>query len=239
MTSEAVASIVSNGAESLGITLPPGAISAFGSYCGYLEERRQMANLTAITGAGDIARLHFLDSLALLKFAHFKGKRVIDIGSGAGLPGVPLKIAEPSVDMTLLDATGKRVTFLSELCAMLGIGASCLHARAEVTAHEPDMRESFDIVVSRAVARLNSLCELCLPFARTGGLLIAMKGADSDSEISEAENAFATLGAELHGLFDYTIPGAGIERRAVIVRKISKTPEKYPRRFARIHKAPL
>jgi len=239
MTSETVAFIVSNGAESLGIALPPGAISAFESYYGYLEERRQRANLTAITGASDIARLHFLDSLALLKSAHFKGKRVIDIGSGAGFPGVPLKIAEPTVDMTLLDATGKRVTFLSDLCAMLGISAACLHTRAEAAAHEPGMRESFDIVVSRAVSRLNTLCELCLPFARTGGLLIAMKGVDSDSEVSEAEIAFATLGAELQGLFDYTIPGSDIMHRAVLVRKIAKTPEKYPRRFARIQKAPL
>jgi len=128
---------------------------------------------------------------------------------------------------------------LKELCAALGLGATCLHARAESAAREPGLRESFDIAVSRAVARLDALCELCLPFVRVGGLFIAMKGVDSGDEIAGAGAAIATLGAELRELFDYRIPGADAARRAVLIRKVSGTPEKYPRRFARIKKAPL
>jgi len=234
-----IASIVSSGAESLGVALPPGAALAFEEYYVLLEERRQFVNLTAITGAEEVARLHFLDSLALMGSARFKGARVIDIGSGAGFPGIPLKIAEPSVDITLLDSTGKRVAFLKELCAALGLDANCLHARAEAAAHLPGLREAFDIAVSRAVARLDALCELCLPFVRVGGLFIAMKGADSDDEIAGARAAIAALGAELQELVDYGIPGADAAHRAVVMRKTSGTPEKYPRRFARIQKAPL
>jgi len=239
MTTEIVSSIVSSGVESLGIALPPRALSAFESYFRYLEERRQYFNLTAISGAEETARFHFLDSLVLLKAAQFNNMRVIDIGSGAGLPGVPLKIAEPSIDLTLLDSTSKRVTFLTELSTVLGIGAACLHARAEVAAFDPGLRDGFDIAVSRAVARLNTLCELCLPYVRVGGSFIAMKGADSDSEIHEAGGAISALGAELQGLFDYKIPYTDSARRLVLIRKLSATPEKYPRRFARIQKAPI
>jgi len=234
-----IASILTSGSASLGIALPPTAILAFEEYFALLEKRRQFVNLTAITGAEDVARLHFLDALALVKPLRLKGARVIDIGSGAGIPGVPLKIAEPTVDVTLLDSTGKRVAFLKELCAALGLDATCLHARAEDAAREPGMREEFDIAVSRAVARLNTLCELCLPYVRIGGLFVAMKGVDSGAEIAEAGAAIAELGGELQELIDYSIPGADATHRALLIRKTARTPEKYPRRFARIQRAPL
>jgi len=237
--SDIISTIIKQGASELNIELPPEAVAAFRAYYDFLDKRGQHVNLTAISGVKDVARLHFLDSLALLKAETFANTRVIDIGSGAGFPGVPLKIAEPSIDLTLLDATGKRIKFLSELCAELGINATCLHARAEDAAHKVEMREKYDIALSRAVSQLNILCELCLPFVKVGGTLIAMKSIDSVDEISEASNAISTLGAELTQCFDYTIYETDITHRAVLIRKTSETPDKYPRRFAKIKSAPL
>ena len=230
---------VTRGVEELGIELPRGVSAAFASYYELLEKRGRDVNLTSISGEEDVARLHFLDSLALLNLYEFKNTRVIDVGSGAGFPGVPLKLTEPTIDLTLLDATGKRVAFLSELCEKLEIDAVCVHARAEESAQTADMRERFDVALSRAVARLNVLCELCLPFVRVEGMFVAMKGVDSDEEIAEASDAIETLGAQLHDCIDYNIPGTDITHRAVLIRKTAKTPEKYPRRFARIQKYPL
>jgi len=230
---------VARGADELGLTLPHGAPEAFDAYYLFLEECGETLNLTSVTGAQDVARLHFLDSLALLKAAPFSGARVIDVGSGAGFPGVPIKIAEPSVDLTLLDATGKRVKFLSDLCMTLSLDVACICARAEEAAYKQELRGIFDIAVSRAVARLNILCELCLPFVRVGGVFIAMKGVDSAEELAQSRSAADSLGAKLEDCFDYSIPDTDITHRAVVLRKTSVTPEKYPRRFARIKKAPL
>ena len=232
-------STLTHGAAALRISLPPGAIESFEAYFDFLEERGKSVNLTSITGVEDVTRLHFLDSIALLKAAEFKNARVIDIGSGAGFPGVPLKLVEPSIDLTLIDATGKRVAFLSELCAVLGIAANCLHARAEDAAHEQNKREQYDVAVSRAVARLSLLCELCLPFVRVGGVLVAMKGVDSAEEIEESQNALSLLGSELLECYDYSIPETDITHRAVIIRKIAPMPYEYPRRFAKMQKSPL
>ena len=234
-----VAQVVLHGAEELGLDLPPGAVAAFGTYYDFLEKHGRSMNLTAITGAHDVARLHFLDSLSLLSAADFKSARIIDVGSGAGFPGIPIKLAEPSVELTLLDATGKRVAFLLELCAVLGINAACVHARAEEASRRTDMREQFDIALSRAVARLNTLCELCLPFVRVGGKFLAMKSVDSAEELFEARNAMSILGAEHENNFDYSIPGTDIVHRAVIIRKSFPAPIEYPRRFAKIQKFPL
>lgn len=231
--------IVIHGSEELGIKLPPGAGAVFDAYYNLLEKCGRSTNLTAIKGTQDVARLHFLDSIALLKTGWFKNARVIDIGSGAGFPGVPMKIAEPSVKLTLIDATEKRVAFLSDLCAALGLDAACIHERAEEAALDPDMREKFDVAVSRAVARLDALCELCLPFVCVGGVFIAMKGADPSEELAQSQNAIDTLGAKMQEYFEYAIPGTDIIRRAVIIRKVRNSPDKYPRRFARIQKAPL
>jgi len=239
VSGEQFADIMAGGAALLGIDMPAGALALFDAYRAFLEKRRASVNLTAITGAADTARLHFLDSAALLNATPFAGLRVIDVGSGAGFPGVPLKIAEPSIDLTLLESTGKRVAFLSELCAALGIDAATVHARAEEASRFPEMRERYDIAVSRAVARLNVLCELCLPFVRCGGVFIAMKGIDSNIELEEAHGAITALGAALECCHEYDIPGSDVTRRAVIIRKTSETPDRYPRRFARIQKAPL
>jgi len=234
-----LANIVAQGAETLEISLPPEAFLAFEAYYTFLEKQGKNVNLTSITGVNDVARLHFLDSIALLKAVRFDGARVIDIGSGAGFPGVPLKIAKPTIDLTLLDATVKRVTFLSELCAALPLSAVIKNSRAEDAAHLPDMRENFDIAVSRAVARLNILCELCIPFVRIGGVFIAMKGVDSTEELTQARDAIYTLGAEVQNYLDYTVPGTDITHRALVIAKTSSTPDKYPRRFSKIRKASL
>jgi len=234
-----LAPILTQGLTKLDIAAPPEAIAAFEAYYDLLEERGQSVNLTSISGAEDVARLHFLDCIALLNAYDFKGSRVIDVGSGAGFPGAPLKITEPSLDLTLLDSTGKRVSFLSELCLVLEMDALCIHARAEDAGREPGKREAYDIAVSRAVAQLNVLCELCLPFVRLGGVFISMKGADCDEEIESARNAVKVLGAEIRECYDYIIPGTEIKHRAVVIRKISPTPDMYPRRFNRIKKRPL
>ena len=231
-----VSQIVENGAVQVGITLPNGAAKAFETYYEFLEQQRKKFNLTAITGAEDVARLHFLDSLALLGSTDFKKTRMIDVGSGAGFPGIPLKLAEPSIDLTLIDASKKRVAFLSDLCEVLDIAAVCVHARAEELSRQPDMREQFDIAASRAVARLNMLCELCLPLVRVGGVFLAMKGIDSEEESREAGNVIKKLGAEPHGIVDYVIPETDIKHRIIIIKKTSPTPDEYPRRFAKIKK---
>jgi len=236
---DVITSIMAHGAKALNIELPPEAEAAFEMYYDFLEKHGQLVNLTAISGAKDVARLHFLDSLALLNVTEFNHKSVIDIGSGAGFPGVPLLIAKPSINLTLLDATGKRINFLTALCELLGIKATFIKARAEEAAHMPDIRESYDIVLSRAVAPLNILCELCIPFVRIGGLSIAMKSVDSAEEVDEARSAINILGAELLSHADYTIPGTETTHRAIVIRKASNTKSELPRRYAKIKKSPL
>lgn len=200
-------------------------------------KKNQVMNLTAITEPEQVARLHFLDCIALLGAANFYGKTVIDVGCGAGFPGVPLKIAEPSIDLTLLDSLKKRMDWLESTLPELGIEAQCVAARAEeyALAH----REQYDIAVSRAVARLTMLAELCLPLVRVGGHFVAMKSADSDEELSQAARAIATLGGKVTRIWDYPVPGTDAVHRAVVITKVKATPKPYPRRFAKIKQQPL
>ncbi|MBR0312440.1 MAG: 16S rRNA (guanine(527)-N(7))-methyltransferase RsmG [Oscillospiraceae bacterium] len=201
-------------------------------------EKNKVMNLTAITDEADFARLHLLDSAALLNVADFSGRRAVDVGTGAGFPGVPLRILCPDVRMTLLDSTGKRVDFLRETCAALGMGnVDCVHARAEEFAAEH--RESFDLAVSRAVAALPVLCELCLPLVKVGGQFLAMKSARSDEELEGAMDAIAALGGRLADVVDYAIPGSDVTHRVIVIDKVDRTPPRYPRAFGKIKKAPL
>lgn len=202
-----------------------------------LLEKNKVMNLTAISEPEQVAQLHFLDSIALLNAADFRHKSVVDVGCGAGFPGVPLKIAEPSMELCLLDSLKKRMDWLEEVLPALGLSAEFVCARAEEFA--PGHREAFDIAVSRAVAKLNILSELCLPLVKTGGCFIAMKSQNSDLELSEAAHAVSVLGGKISKIMDYPIPGTDAVHRAVVIEKVKATPKQYPRRFAKIKQSPL
>ena len=230
--------ILRGGFAKLSLPLDERALAQYRLYADRLEETNRVMNLTAITGEDEVARLHFLDSAALLTLADFRGKRVIDVGTGAGFPGLALKIACPEIELTLLDSLDKRIGFLRETCEALGLeDVVCLHARAEEAPQA--WRGSFDIAVSRAVARLNVLCELCLPLVKKGGLFIAMKGTEHAEELREAKNAIRVLGGEIEAERDYTIPESEVVHSAILIRKVADTPQKYPRRWAQIKKTPL
>lgn len=220
------------------LSLPTEGVPALLRYWELLAEKNKVMNLTAITDPIDAARLHFLDSAALLPLEDLRGKSIVDVGTGAGFPGLPLKILEPSIRLTLLDAQRKRVDFLREVCEDLGLqDVECVHARAEDFVAE--RRETFDIAVSRAVAALPVLAELCLPLVKVGGKFLAMKSVDTGEELNAAGRAVNVLGGRLEKPLDYVVSGTDIPRRLVILTKIGETPKKYPRMFAKIKKNPL
>ena len=203
-----------------------------------LLEKNEVMNLTAITEPDAVAQLHLLDSAAILQFVDLKGKTVVDVGTGAGFPGMPLRILKDNFDLTLLDSLGKRVNWLQEVCDELQLKrVACVHARAEEFAMQH--REQFDIATSRAVAQLSILSELCLPLIKVGGQFAAMKSVDTEDEIAAAKSAIKTLGGHIVKVEDYTIPTSDVVHRLVIVEKVSPTPRAYPRAFAKIKKAPL
>ena len=214
------------GFAALGLPLDAAALARFQTYYTLLDERSKVMNLTAIHGETDVAQLHFLDSAALLTVEPLAGKSVIDVGTGAGFPGLPLKIAQPDISLTLLDSLDKRVRFLGDVCAATGLtDVTCLHTRAE---EAPELRGQFDAAVSRAVARLYLLCELCLPFVRTGGVFL-----------DEARSAIRKLGGTYERTARYTIPGTDVTHSVVVIRKTAPTPPKYPRRWAKMQKEHL
>ena len=218
--------------------LPAEGVPSLLRYGELLVETNKVMNLTAITDPEEIASLHFLDSAALLTLEDFRNKSVVNVGTGAGFPGLPLRILEPTIRLTLLDSLGKRIQFLNRVCQELELtDVACVHGRAEEFAAEH--RESFDLAVSRAVAALPVLCELCLPLVRPGGKFLAMKSVDSDQELEAAKHAIETLGGAVSGVRDYEIPGTEVRHRLILVEKVKKTPEKYPRMFAKIKKNPL
>lgn len=223
------------GLPGLGLSLPRGAVETMCAFGQALLEKNQVMNLTAITEPEQVARLHFLDSLTLLTLTDFRQKRVIDVGCGGGFPGVPLKIACPEMQLTLLDSLGKRMAWLSETLPGLGIEADCVTARAEEEATA--RREQYDVAVSRAVARLPVLCELCLPYVQVGGVFLAMKGTAAQEEAQEAKRAMALLGGQLEQLPVFCVEGT--EHAVAVIRKIRPTPLAYPRRFGKIKQQPL
>lgn len=223
------------GLPAYGRTLTEAQAETFCRFGEELLEKNKVMNLTAITEPAAVAQLHFLDCIALLGAADFAGKRVIDVGCGAGFPGVPLKIAEPSIRLTLLDSLAKRTGWLGEILPGLGIEAEICTGRAEEAV--ADRREQYDIAVSRAVARLSILAELCLPYVKVGGRFLAMKGALAEEEVEEARRGIEKLGGRVSGIYSY--PVADAVHKAVVVEKVRPTPVQYPRPFAKIKKSPL
>ena len=235
--------ILQEGLKQLHLPFTEETLKRFRTYYTLLEERNHVMNLTAVAGEEDVARLHFLDCAALLPFflpdsPAGAGVSLLDVGSGPGFPGLVLKLLYPGLSLTLLDSQRKRVDFQQELCEALGLeDVRCLHLRAEDA--PTGMRESFDCVTSRAVARLNVLSELCLPFVKAGGRFLAMKGPAAEEELAEAEKALRLLGGGEASLTGYTVPGLDARRSLISVVKVSPTPKRYPRRFAQIKKQPL
>ena len=224
-----------DGLQARGRALDGQAVDTLCAFGAALLEKNRVMNLTAITEPAAVAQLHFLDSLALLDAAPLAGRSVIDVGCGAGFPGVPLKIAESSIRLTLLDSLAKRMNWLAEVLPELGVEAEIVTARAEEYAAQ--RRERYDFAVSRAVARLNVLAELCLPFVRVGGQFLAMKGALAQEEVDEAQRAIRTLGGRVQRIYEY--PVADTTHRVVVIEKVTPTPKQYPRTFAKIKKSPL
>lgn len=219
----------------LGLSLREDQIDRLCRFGALLLKQNQVMNLTAITEPTAVARLHFLDSLALLREEALAGKTLIDIGCGAGFPGVPLAIAEPTLRVTLLDSLQKRVNWLKTILPELGVDATCVAARAEE--YVAEHREAYDVATSRAVARLNILSELCLPYVKVGGKFLALKGAMAQAEADEAKTAIEALGGRLSEIREYPVGEA--THRIVVVEKVRLTPKAYPRKFAKIKQQPL
>lgn len=229
--------ILREGLKALEIQASETAISLLRDYGRELARVNAVTNLTAIRDEAEAAKLHFLDCAAILKATDFSGKEVIDIGSGAGFPGVPLRILQPDISLTTIDSVGKKVDFVKNTCKALGMeDVNCLWGRVEEL---PQLRERFDIAVSRAVADLVVLAELSLPQVKTGGLFIAMKGPECQNEVAQAEFAVKALGGRVRDIWRYAVPGTEVTHAAVIIEKIKPTPPQYPRRYAQIKKKPL
>ena len=221
-----------------GIELDAAAGERLEKYAEMLIEKNKVMNLTAITEPQEIALKHFYDSLIPLKQLDIpKGARVIDVGTGAGFPGMVLKIARPDIKLTLLDSLNKRLVFLQEVLDELGLEANIVHARAEEAARG-ELRESFDFAFARAVAQLNVLCEYCLPYVKVGGRFVAMKGRKAAEELADGKKAIQVLGGEMEAFIEDSLPG-GDERGTVIIKKISQLSPKYPRAGGKISKSPI
>ncbi len=223
------------GLTAMELSLPDAACRTLCDFGSAVIAQNKVMNLTAITQPEQVAKLHLLDSLSLLKCVSLSGKRLIDVGCGAGFPGVPVKIACPGVELTLLDSLGKRMQWLAAALPGLGVEAECVTARAEELAAQ--RREAYDFASSRAVARLNILLELTAPFVKAGGAVLAMKGAAAAQELKEAENAMTQLGLALEAIHHFPIDGA--DHAVIVLRKVRPTPPQYPRKFARIKQSPL
>ena len=226
---------LTTGLPGLGLNLSEDTARRLCNFGAAVVKQNEVMNLTAITEPDQVAKLHLLDSLSVLKTADLKGKRLIDVGCGAGFPGVPVKIACPEVELTLLDSLGKRMTWLEQILPTLGVEAECITARAEEFAEK--RRESYDFATSRAVARLNILLELTAPFVKVGGAVLAMKGSAAREELAEAKNAIAKLGLKLETVEDFPVDGTA--HSVIVLRKMKPTPAQYPRRYAKIKQAPL
>ena len=229
------------GVSALGLTLTPKQVEDFETYKNLLLEWNKKFNLTAITDEKEVAVKHFVDSLAVLPYLQVEpGMRLLDVGTGAGFPGLPLKIMFPELEVCLLDSLQKRVGFLQEVIGQLGLdGIATLHGRAEDVAHEAGLRETFQLVTARAVARLSVLVEYCLPFVKTGGYFIALKGPEVEDELKAGENALTILNGKTSKVVAFDLPFAGGRRNIVFIEKTGLSPVGYPRKAGTPEKKPL
>ena len=223
------------GLPRLGLSLDEQRIDTLCAFGRAVTEQNKVMNLTAITEPEQVAKLHLLDSISLLTLEDLRGKKLIDVGCGAGFPGVPVKIACPEVSLTLLDSLGKRMNWLETVLPTLGIEARCITARAEEAV--AGCREQYDYATSRAVARLNILLELTAPYVKIGGKVLAMKGTAAMEELAEAKGAIKKLGLELEQVAQFPVDGTA--HTVIVLKKIAPTPKQYPRRYAKIKQSPL
>jgi len=226
---------LSRGLDQLGLSLDQATQEKLCAFGQAVIEQNKVMNLTAITQPDQVALLHLADCVSLLKVADLKGKKLIDVGCGAGFPGVPLKIACPEMDLSLLDSLGKRMHWLEEILPALGVDAQYIIGRAEEQLE--GRREQYDFATSRAVARLNILLELTAPYVKVGGRVLAMKGAAAQEELQEAKGAIKKLGLKLEAV--HTFPLDGTAHNVIVLQKIAPTPNQYPRRYAKIKQSPL
>lgn len=233
--------VLISGISELGIDLDEDRRDKFAKFKSLLKEWNEVINITAIKDDAEIDIKHFLDSLTIFKTGKIvKGVKIIDIGTGGGFPGMPIKIVENDTQILLLDSLNKRLKFLNEVIEKLELkDISTIHERAEALGNNKEYREQYDIAVSRAVASLNILSEYCLPFVKIGGYFIAMKGSDSKEEVEGSRNAIKILGGELEDKIDIKIPNSDIVHSLLIIKKTSHTPTKYPRQGGKIKKNPL
>lgn len=230
----------------LNIDLDSRQMEMFFSYYEMLVEKNKVMNLTAITEESQVVSKHFVDSLSLVKafsgspFLPDRDISLIDVGTGAGFPGIPLKIAFPEIRLTLLDSLNKRVRFLEDVCESLGLAnVECIHGRAEDGGRDKKLRESFDFCVSRAVANLASLSEYCLPFVKTGGCFLSYKSGSIEEELQAGNKAIAILGGKVEDVVSFSLPNSDMSRCLVKIRKIKPCPGKYPRKAGMPSKDPL
>lgn len=231
-----------SGLEKLEISLSQEQVEQFLAYYEMLTEKNKVMNLTAITEFEEVIEKHFLDRLSLVKAVSLKGRklRLLDLGTGAGFPGIPLKIAYPEIEMVLMDSLNKRVLFLQEVTEKLRLeGIVSVHGRAEEMARKKEYRENFDLCVSRAVANLASLSEYCIPFVRTGGLFVSYKSGDVEEELGQSGRAVKLLGGSVRDVVKFQLPNTEMRRSLVVIEKVKPTPKAYPRKAGTPGKEPL